>query len=106
MAGIRHISEKIGVRIQGLQPPLQLRRGRQHQVHRSAEISLTPLNQGRRHARLILNAVNAVIYRRTEILDRQIEASERVVGPKQRVVKTQQTQHDSQAGTKQTTIES
>ena len=99
MAGVRHISEKMGVRIQRLQPPLQLRRRRQHQVHRSTELSLAPLNQGRRHSRLILNAVHAVVYRLTEIIERQIKTSERVVGPKQRVVKTQQAKCDGQAGT-------
>ena len=62
---------------------MQLRRRCEHSVHSTTEILFRPLKSLRRHARLGLNAVNAVINRGVETTELEIKARVRAERPQQ-----------------------
>ena len=83
MLRIGNVPEQMGACIERGQAALQLRSCCEHNVHSTTKILLCPFERLRRHARLGLNAVNAVINRGVETSELEINARVRVKRPQQ-----------------------
>ena len=73
----------MGVGIERCQRRLQLRRRREHDIDGLTELLFRPFDAVRRHFRLSLDAIDAVINRTRKGRERQDLKGQRVVGPQQ-----------------------
>ena len=84
---------------------LELRGCGEEHIHLLSQLLLIALDSCLGHAWLILNAINAVINRSGKAIEIEIEGSEWVVGPKDRLLQAQPAHCQPQTGSEQTAID-